>query len=204
MLMKGIRRHYDNVGRGAGRRRRRPGPARPGCTRSCWSPSCTSRRCGRWPTPRRPGPTCSRRCYVDADARLDRPAARGVGRAQHRRTRSRCCTRPTARSSGRSSSTPRRSARPTRAAWSRSTSRSTSSAAGGSSCCTTRPRCGSRAGCCSRPGVMVTSVPYQLRSSQIAKRARRRGSSTRCAPATCAAARSPPPTRPKDRDGDVR
>ena len=41
--------------------------------------------------------------------------------------------------------------RPTRAASSRSTSRSTSSAAGGSSCCTTRPRCGSRAGCCSRP-----------------------------------------------------
>ena len=43
----------------------------------------------------------------------------------------------------------RRSATATRAAWSRSTSRSTSSAAGGSSCCTTRPRCGSRAGCCS-------------------------------------------------------
>ena len=33
----------------------------PRCTRSSWSPSCTSRRCGRWPTPRRPGPTCSRR-----------------------------------------------------------------------------------------------------------------------------------------------
>ena len=84
-------------------------------------------------------------------------------------SRSRSCTRPTARWSGRSSTTPPRSGRPTRAAWSRSTSRSTSSVAGGSSCCTTRRRCGSRAGCCSRPGVMVISVPYQLRSSQIAR-----------------------------------
>ena len=47
--------------------------------------------------------------------------------------------------------TPARSGRPTRAASWRSSSRSTSSAGGGSSCCTTRPRCGSRAGCCSRP-----------------------------------------------------
>ena len=84
----------------------------------------------------------------------------------------------------------RRSGRPTRAAWSRSTSRSTSSAAGGSSCCTTRPRCGSRAGCCSRPGVMVTSVPYQLQSSQIAReREQRERAGSR--PATCAAATRP-------------
>ena len=47
-----------------GARRSRPTTrcCRPGCTRSCWSPRCTSRRCGRWPTPRRPAPTCSRRC----------------------------------------------------------------------------------------------------------------------------------------------
>ena len=31
--------------------------ARAGCTRSSWSPRCTSRRCGPWPTPGRPGPT---------------------------------------------------------------------------------------------------------------------------------------------------
>ena len=65
-------------------------------------------------------------------------------------------------------------ASPTRAGWSPSTSRSTSWVAGGSSSCTTRPRCGSRAGCCSRPGVMVISVPYQLRSSQIARERERR------------------------------
>ena len=39
---------------------RRTRSCRPGCTRSCWSPSCTSRPCGRWPSRRRPGPTCSR------------------------------------------------------------------------------------------------------------------------------------------------
>ena len=33
-------------------------PAR--CTRSCWSPRCTSRRCGRWPSPGPPGPTTHR------------------------------------------------------------------------------------------------------------------------------------------------
>ena len=53
----------------------------------------------------------------------------------------------------------------TRATSSSSTSPSTSSGTGGSSCCTTRARCGSRAGCCSRPGVMVASVPWQLASS---------------------------------------
>ena len=51
----------------AGRRRGGQGAARPGCTRSCWSPSCTSRRCGRWPSPRRPGPTCSRASTSSTD-----------------------------------------------------------------------------------------------------------------------------------------
>ena len=46
---------------------RRTRSSRPGCTRSCWSPSCTSRPCGRWPSRRRPGPTCSRAVYVAAD-----------------------------------------------------------------------------------------------------------------------------------------
>ena len=53
-------------------------------------------------------------------------------------------------------------------------------ATGGNRCCTTRARCGSRAGCCSMPNVMVTSVPWQLSSSERLKtlaaavRARRR------------------------------
>ena len=79
------------------------------------------------------------------------PAPRGVGRRADRRTAEGAVLAvpradPADRRVRRS-----RSARPTRAASWRSTSRSTSSAAGGSSCCTTRPRCGSRAGCCSRP-----------------------------------------------------
>ena len=57
LVMLGIRRHYDRVareldaGRGASRCCRRA------TTRSCWSARCTSRRCGRSPTPRRPGRT---------------------------------------------------------------------------------------------------------------------------------------------------
>ncbi len=53
--------------------------------------------------------------------------------------------------------------RTTRATSSPCSSPSTSSGTGGSRSCTTRARCGSRAGCCSSPGVMVTSVPWQLR-----------------------------------------
>ena len=46
-------------GRGrAGDRRDRRRAAVPQPRRSCWSASCTSRRCGRWPTPRPPGRTC--------------------------------------------------------------------------------------------------------------------------------------------------
>ena len=115
----------------------------------------------------------SRRSYVAIDADATGPDPRGVGRARHRRP-----AQGAVLAVPRDHPADRRvrhgdPATPTRAASSRSTSRSTSSAAGGSSCCTTRPRCGSRAGCCSRPGVMVTSVPYQLRSSQLGRGARR-------------------------------
>ena len=84
VIMRGIRRHYDRVAEELVVGRRGPGACRPGCTRSCWSPSCTSRRCGRSPSPRRPGRTSSRRC-TSPPTQDHRPAAGGVGRAAHRR-----------------------------------------------------------------------------------------------------------------------
>ena len=63
-----------------GRRRRRGhDAARRGCTRSCWSPSCTSRRCGRWPTPGRPGPSMLEAVTVDVDPDEHRGAAGASG-----------------------------------------------------------------------------------------------------------------------------
>ncbi len=54
-------RHRRPRARGAGRRGRRHRAAEPQPRRSCWCPSCTCRRCARWPTPGPPGPTCWRR-----------------------------------------------------------------------------------------------------------------------------------------------
>ena len=54
----------------------------------------------------------------------------------------------------------------TRATSSRCSSPSTSSGTGGSRCCTTRARCGSRRRLLFQPGVMVVSVPWQLKSSE--------------------------------------
>ena len=85
MIMRGIRRPLRQRGARSSRSRTRTRCCRPGCTRSCWCPSCTSRRCGRSPTPRRPAPTCSRRSTSRPTPRRPRPAAGGVGRAQHRR-----------------------------------------------------------------------------------------------------------------------
>ena len=51
--------------------------SRPGCTRSCWSPSCTSRRCGRWRSRRRRAPTCSR----VSTSRPTRPRPTGCSRS---------------------------------------------------------------------------------------------------------------------------
>ena len=45
----------------AGARQRRAHAAQQGARRSCWSPRCTSRRCGPWPSPGPPGPTRSPR-----------------------------------------------------------------------------------------------------------------------------------------------
>ena len=131
---------------------------RPACTRSCSPPSCTSRPCAPSPSPGPPAPTCSRRSTSASTPRPPTGCWRS-GTSATSTSRSRCCTRPTARSCGRSSSTPRRSAAPARAASSRSTSRSTSSGAGGSSCCTTRPRCGSRAACSSPPASWSSRCP---------------------------------------------
>ncbi len=101
--------------------------------------------------------------------RGDQPAPGGVGRAQHRRARSRCCTRRTARSSGRSSTTPPRSGRANPRGvvavyipeyvvgrwWEQLLHNQTALRLKGRLLFT--------------PGVMVTSVPYQLRSSEIAR-----------------------------------
>ncbi len=46
---------------GPRRRGRRTSCCRAETTRSCWCPTCTCRRCGRWPTRGPPGPTCWRR-----------------------------------------------------------------------------------------------------------------------------------------------
>ena len=127
MLMKGIRRHYDNVGRGAARSTTTTRCCRPGCTRSCWSPSCTSRRCGRWPSPRRPGPTCSRRSTSTTDSTATDRLLEEWDERRHRRP-----AQGAVLAVPRDHPADRRvrhgaSATPTRAASSRSTSRSTSS-----------------------------------------------------------------------------
>ena len=72
---------------------RRTRSCRPGCTRSCWSPSCTSRRCGRWPSPRRPGPTCSRRS-TSAPTPSRPTRCCGSGTSATSAYRSRCCYSP--------------------------------------------------------------------------------------------------------------
>jgi hypothetical protein len=57
-------------------------------------------------------------------------------------------------------------ARRTRATSSRCSSPSTSSGTGGSRCCTTRARCRIKTRLLFQPGVMVVSVPWQLKSSE--------------------------------------
>ena len=49
--------------------------------------------------------------------------------------------------------------------WSWCSCRSTSSGTGGRTCCTTRARCGCGPGLQFQPGVMITTVPWQLESS---------------------------------------
>ena len=81
-----------------------------GCTRSCWSPRSTSRRCGRWPTPGPPGPRSSRRS-PSTSTRTRPRRCRPSGTAATSRCRSRSSTRRTARSPARSSTTSKPSAR---------------------------------------------------------------------------------------------
>ena len=147
----------------------RTGSCRPGCTRSCWSPSCTSRRCARWPTPRRPGPTCSRRSTSTPTTSRPTALVEEWDERNASTSPSRCSTRRTARSSGRSSSTPSRSgeANPRGVVavyipeyvvghwWEQLLHNQTALRLKGRLLFT--------------PGVMVTSVPYQLQSSQIAR-----------------------------------
>ena len=131
-------------------RHRRADAARAGCTRSCWSPRSTSRRCGPSPTPGPPGPSMLEAITVDVDPeetkalqdewdRRDIPVPLKALDSPYREI-----TRPV-------STTSSRCAPAARATSSSSTSPSTSSGTGGSRCCTTRARCGSRPGCSSPP-----------------------------------------------------
>ena len=76
---------FDHDGDPAGTTTGSPGRSPPtrttwccpaGSTPSCWSPSCTCRRCGRWPTPGPPGPTCSRRSPSTSTPTTPRDLAR--------------------------------------------------------------------------------------------------------------------------------
>jgi amino acid transporter len=69
---------------------------RPASTPSCWSPSCTSRRCGRWPTPAPPAPTSSRRS-LSTSIRRRRRACWRSGRSARCRCSCGCCPRRTGR-----------------------------------------------------------------------------------------------------------
>ena len=110
---------------------------------------CTSRRCGRWPTPGRPGRTCWRRSPSTSTTPTPSGSMREWEKREHPGAAEGRSSRPTGRSPGRCWTTSSGCARRTRATSSRCSSPSTSSGTGGSSCCTTRARCGSRAGCCS-------------------------------------------------------
>ena len=80
--MLAIQRHYDRV---AAELVATDEVGRPCCpratTRSCWSPRCTSRRCGRSPTPGRPGRTCWRRSRSTSTTPTPSGSC-GVGQAQ--------------------------------------------------------------------------------------------------------------------------
>ena len=56
----------------------RPSPCPAGSTPSCWSPGCTSPRCGRWPWPAPPGRTPDR-AHPQRRRRRHPPAAPGMG-----------------------------------------------------------------------------------------------------------------------------
>ena len=167
VMMRGIRRHYDPVADElqAGRRRtadaalaqprRRPGLA-----------SCTCRRCARWPTPGRPGRSTLDAVTVGLDPEEADGSAGGVAAHEASRCRWWCSTRRTARSPGRCSTT-------------------------SATCAGERPRdvvtvfipeyvvgrwweqllhnqsaLRLKARLLFEPGVMVTSVPWQLHSSE--------------------------------------
>ena len=188
-MMRRIHRHYDRVRAELARRRgRRRAPCCPrGCTRSCWSPRSTSRRCAPSPTPGRPGPRILEAHHRQRRPGRDQGAAGGVGPPRH----------PGA-AEGRSTRRYREITRPVidyvKSIRARQPARrrhglhpaSTSSGTGGSSCCTTRARCGSRAGCCSPPASWSPACRGSSRSAEGSEDAARRARSR----ATCAAARA--------------
>ena len=80
-------RHYDRVAQRAGADRGAAACCRPATTPSCWSARCTCRRCGRWPTPRRPGRTRSPRSPSTSTTKDTRAHPGGVGAAAASRCR---------------------------------------------------------------------------------------------------------------------
>ena len=119
--------------------------------------------------------------YVAADAAATTAAER-VGEPNVG-VPSRCCSPRIARSSSRSSSTSAGSGRPTRVESSLSISPSTSSA-GGEAAAAQPDRVPTQGPAALHAGVMVTSVPYQLRRSDLARgaeeRARQGSGAARC------------------------
>ena len=77
VLMQGIHRHYDRVAAElVVDEDEDTVAARRGCTRSCWSPRSTSRRCGRSPTPGPPARRPSRRSRSTSTRRRPRRCRR--------------------------------------------------------------------------------------------------------------------------------
>ena len=146
-------------------RHQAPAAALAGCTPSCWSPRSTSRRCGRSPTPGRPGPSILEALTVDVDPdetkalqaewdRRDIPVPLKVLDSPYREI-----TRPVVDyvKSIRS----RQPARPRRRLHPRVRRRPLV----GADPAQPERAAAARAGCCSPPASWSSSVPWQLASS---------------------------------------
>ena len=175
VIMQGIRRHYDSVDARAGRSTTSDQvlPTRVHAIVLVSKLHKPTLRALAFAKATRPN--VLEAVYVDTDADATDTAAGGVGRAQHRRTAQGAVLavprdHPADRRVRRS-----RSARPTRAAWWRSTSRSTSSGRWWEQLLHNQTALRLKGRLLFTPGVMVTSVPYQLRVVEIATRARGAG-----------------------------
>ena len=138
----------------------------PGSTRSCWCPGCTGRPCGRWPSPGRPARTPSPRSPSRPRRTRSAQLQARVGRARHPGA----ADRPGLPVPGhhRPGAGLRRAscAASARATWSSSTSPSTSSGHWWEHLLHNQSALRLKARLLFQPGVMVTSVPWQLESSR--------------------------------------